>query len=68
MDMIIVFSLHKFSLLATIDHHVPLYILVIILPLLTVTFYCNDSDVTESEMIDNKNTPTAYVAIYQLII
>ena len=31
------------------------------------TFYCNDSKITELEMIDTKNPSTAYVAMYKLI-
>ena len=49
------------------DH---VYVLVIILPLSTVakkTFYGNDSKITEFEMIDTKNSSTAYVVMYTLI-
>ena len=58
MDTTIVLGLHKFTLRATIDH---LCILAIILPLSTVakTLYCNDSKITEIEMIDTKNSSTA---------
>ena len=31
------------------------------------TFYCNDSKITEFEMIDTKNSSTAYVVMYKLI-
>ena len=30
------------------------------------TFYCNDSKITEFEMIDTKNSSTAYVVMYKL--
>ena len=30
------------------------------------TFYCNDSKITEFEMIDTKNSSTAYVVMYTL--
>ena len=48
--MIVVLGLHKFSLQATILH------LTSILPQCTVakTFYCNDSKITEFEMMDTK--------------
>ena len=31
------------------------------------TFYCNDSKITEFEMIDTKNSSTAYDVMYKLI-
>ena len=31
------------------------------------TFYCNDSKITELEMIDTKNSSTSYVVMYELI-
>ena len=37
------------------------------LPLSTVQKYCNDSKITEFEMIDTKNSSTAYVLMYKLI-
>ena len=48
------------------DH---LCILAIILPLSTVAkqIYCNDSKITDFEMIDTKNSYIAYVLLYQLI-
>ena len=49
------------------DH---LCILAIILPLSTVakkTFDCNDSKITEFEIIDTKNSSTAYVVMCKLI-
>ena len=46
-----------------------LCILVIILPLSNVakTFYCNDSNITDFELIDTKNSPAVYVEMYKLI-
>ena len=35
--------------------------------MLQKTFYCNDSKITEFEMIDTKNSSTAYVVKYKLI-
>ena len=66
MDKTAALGLHKISLQATMDH---LCILAIILPLLSVakTFYCNDSKITEFEMIDAKNSSTAYVVTSKLI-
>ena len=67
MDMTAVLgALSPWRTLASIDH---LCILNIILPLLTVakTFYCNGSKITEFEMINNKNSSTAYVVTYKLI-
>ena len=48
------------------DH---LCILAIMLPLSIVAkrFYCNDSKSMEFEMIDAKNSFTAYVVMYKLI-
>ena len=62
-------SLYKFSLQATIYHHGSLCIQVIILPLATIakTLYCNDSKITDFEMIDTKNSSTTHVAMYQVI-
>ena len=46
------------------------YIPVIILYLSIVakknTFYCNDHTITEFGIIDNKNSSTAYVILYEL--
>ena len=39
----------------------------IIIPLSKKTFYCNDSKITEFEMIDTKKSSTAYVVMYNLI-
>ena len=46
-----------------------LYIPAIILHLSLVpkTFYCNDNKITEFEIIDSKNSSTAYVILYALI-
>ena len=67
-DMTAVLGLHKFSLQATIMDD--LCILVTILPLSTVlkTFYCNDSNITELEIIDTKNSTTSYSVIYKLVM
>ena len=55
MDMTVVFGLHKFSLQAIIDHHGPsTYSIILPLSTATKTFYCNDSKITEFEMIDTK--------------
>ena len=69
MDMTVVLGLHKFSLQATIDHHGP--------SMFSVHYtsssnwcnksYCNESKITDFEMIDTKNSPTAYVVTYKLI-
>ena len=32
------------------------------------TFYCNDSKITEFEMIDTKNSSTAYVVMYYIMV
>ena len=70
MDMAAVLGLHKFSLQSTIDHHGPSmysghYIASI--KCCKRTFYCNDSNITKLEMIDTKNSSTAYVVMYKLI-
>ena len=31
------------------------------------TYYCNDSKITEFDMIDAKNSSTAHVVLYKLI-
>ena len=70
MDMTVVLGLHKFSLQATIDHHGPsMYSghYNASINCCKRTFYCNDSKTTEFEMIDNKNSSTAYVVMYKLI-
>ena len=33
----------------------------------TSKFYCNDSKITEFEIIDTKNSSTAYVVMYKFI-
>ena len=35
--------------------------------MLQKAFYCNDSKITEFDMIDTKNSCTAYVVMYKLI-
>ena len=70
MDMTVVLGLHKFSLQATIDHHGPsMYSghYTASINCCKGTFYCNDSKITEFEMIDTKISSTAYVVMYKLI-
>ena len=70
MAMTAVPGLHKFSLQATIDHHGPsMYSgdYTASINSCKRTFYCNDSKITEFEMIDIKNSSTAYVVKYKLI-
>ena len=60
----------KFSLRATIDHHGPSihsghYTASI--NCCKKTFYCNDHTITGFGIIDNKNSSTAYVILYELI-
>ena len=67
MDMAVVLGLHKFSLQATIDHHGPSMYSGHYTDSINCckrTFYCNDSKITEFEMIDTKNASTADVVIY----
>ena len=68
MDMTAVHGLHKFSLQATIDHHGPSMYSGHYTASINCCkkFYCNDSKITEFEMIDTKNSSTAYVIIYKL--
>ena len=69
-NQIISYSLHKFSLQATIDHHGPsMYSdhYTASINFCKKAFYCNDNKITEFEMIDTKNSSTAYVLMYQLI-
>ena len=69
MDMTVVHGLHKVSLRATIDHHGPsMYYGHYTAPIKCCkrTFYCNDSKITEFEMIDTENSSTAYVIMYNL--
>ena len=56
----------KFSLRATIDHHGP-SIHSGHLSIVAKTFYCNDNTIAEFEIIDSKNSSTAYVILYELI-
>ena len=70
MDMIVVLGLHKFSLQATIDHHGPSMYpghYTASINCCKITFYCNDSKNTEFEMIDTKNSSTAYGVMNKLI-
>ena len=66
----LVFGLHKFSLQATIDHHGPSMYSghdAASINCCEKTFYCNDRKITEFEMINTKNSSTAYVVMYTLI-
>ena len=70
MDTTIRLSPFKFSPQATIDHHGPSihyghYTASI--NCCENTFYCNDHTITEFGIIDSKNSPTAYVMLYELI-
>ena len=70
MDMTVVLGLHKLSLQATIDHHGPsMYSghYTASINYCKRTFYCNGSKITEFEMIDTKNSSTAYMVMYELI-
>ena len=70
MDMTVVLGYHKFSLQATIDHHGPsIYSghYTTSVNCCNRTFYCNDNKITEFNMINTKNSSTAYVVIYKLI-
>ena len=70
MDMTVVLGLHKFSLQATKDHYGPsMYSghYTAFINCCKRTFCCNDSKITEFEMIDTKNSSTAYVVMYKLI-
>ena len=67
MDMTVVLGLHKFSLQATIDHHRPsMYSghYTASINCCKRTFYCNDSKITEFEMIDTQNSSAAYVVMH----
>ena len=69
MDTTIVLGPHRFSLLATIDHHGPsIYSghYTTSVNCCNKTFYCNDSKITEVEIVDSKNSRTAYVILYVL--
>ena len=69
MDMTVVLGLHKFSLQATIDHYGPsMYSghYTASINCCKITFYCNDSKITEFETIDTKNSCTAYLVMYKL--
>ena len=71
MDMLVVLGLNKFSLQATIDHHGPpmysSHYTTFINCCKKWTFYCNDSKITEFEMIDAKDSFTAYFVMHKLI-
>ena len=66
-DMTVVLGLHKFSLQATIDHHQPYMYsghYTASINCCKITFYYNDSKITEFEMIYTKNSSTAFVVMY----
>ena len=70
MDMTVMLGPHKFSLRATIDHHGPTmhsghYTASV--NCCKKTFYCNDIKITEFDMIETKNSSTAYVLLYRFI-
>ena len=70
MDMTLVLGLQKFSLQATIDHHGPsMYSghYTASVNCCKKTFNCNGNKITEFEMIDAKNSSTAYLLLYELI-
>ena len=69
LDMTVVLDLHKFSLQATIDRHGPSMYSGHHTTSINCckTFYCNDSKIMNFEMIDTKNSPTAYVVLYEFI-
>ena len=70
MNMTVLLGPHKFSLQATINHHGPsMYSGHYTTPnnYCIKTFYCDDSKITEFEMIDTKDSSTAYVVMYKLI-
>ena len=70
MDMTFVLCLQLFSLQANTDHHGPsMYSdhYTASFNCCKNTFYCNDSKITEFEMIATKNSSTAYLVMYNLI-
>ena len=69
-SLFITITIHKFNLKATIDHHGPYMYsghYTASINCCKRTFYYNDSKITEFEMIDTKNSSTAYVAMSKLI-
>ena len=71
MNMTILLGLHKFSFQATINHHrLSRYSghYITSINCCKKIFYCKDSKITESEMNDAKNSPTANVVMYELIM
>ena len=70
MDMTVILGPRRFILQANIDHHGPFIYsghYTASINRWKRTFYCNDSKITEFEMIDTKNSSTAYVVMYKLI-
>ena len=66
-DVAVVLGLHRFSLQATMDRHGPSvcsgHCTASINCCKKETFYCNDSKITDFEMIDTQNSFTAYVVM-----
>ena len=69
MDMTVVIGLHKFSLQATINHHESSMYSGLYTTFINCCkkLYCNDSKITEFEMIDTKNSSTDYMVMHNLI-
>ena len=78
--MTVVLRLHKFSLQANIDQGQSMYSDHLVASINCCKpppppkkkkkkkkNYCNDSKITEFEMIDTKHSSTAYVVLYKLI-
>ena len=70
MDTTVILGTLEFNLRATIDHHGPSIhsgYYTASINCCKETFYCNDNKITEFEIIDSKNSSTAYVILYELI-
>ena len=70
LDITVVLGLHIFSLQAIKGHHGPsLYSghYAASINCCKKAFYCNDGKITEFEMIDNKNSSTAYKIMHTSI-
>ena len=67
MNMTIVFSLHKFSMQPIIDLHEPAMYSGHYTTYINCCkkFCCNDSIISEFDMIDTKPPSTAYLVIYK---
>ena len=69
-DMTVKLGPHIFSLQATIDHHgasIQHGHYTASINCCNKTFYCNDSKITEFEIVDTKNSTTAYLILYKMI-